>query len=340
MSKSKITIIVPIYNVEKYVAKCLDSLIKQTMKDFEVFAVIDGSPDNSFDIVRKYEKKDSRIKCIDKENGGYGSVLEYSIKNMKTEYFLICDPDDWLAENALEVLYNKAQETGADIVVGDKYFVYSDDNKTEYNSSLINPGVLEPNKIYRGDEVGKFVNLSVSPHSKLFKRNLATKIKFPKKVNYTDFMLYMISLSNAKSAVYIDEALSYYLVDRAGNSVTDVSIKSINSVITVFDETLKQLQEKKCKNSYLYYGMYAEARHIILNMAARLSKENYKASKKDIQNCFVLLVPYKDKIKSNIKFNKKIRTIYNKIFFSLLFNKAFRNITISFLIFCLKRKNK
>ena len=154
MSKSKITIIVPIYNVEKYVAKCLDSLIKQTMKDFEVFAVIDGSPDNSIDIVRKYEKKDSRIKCIDKENGGYGSVLEYSIKNIKTEYFLICDPDDWLAENALEVLYNKAQETGADIVAGDKYFVYSDDNKTEYNSSLINPGALEPNKIYRGDEVG------------------------------------------------------------------------------------------------------------------------------------------------------------------------------------------
>ena len=94
MERSKVTIIVPIYNVEKYVSKCLDSLINQTMDEIEVFAIIDGSPDNSIDIVKKYASMDSRIKCFDKENGGYGSVLEYALDKIETEYFLICDPDD------------------------------------------------------------------------------------------------------------------------------------------------------------------------------------------------------------------------------------------------------
>ena len=101
---SKVTIVVPIYNVEKYVAKCLDSLIKQTFKDIEIWAISDGSPDNSVNIVKRYAAKDDRVKCIEKENGGYGSVLEYAIKNIKTDYFLICDPDDWISDEAIETL--------------------------------------------------------------------------------------------------------------------------------------------------------------------------------------------------------------------------------------------
>ena len=100
---AKVTIVVPIYNVEKYLPKCLDSLISQTFKDIEIWAISDGSPDNSVKIIKEYEKKDKRVKCIEKENGGYGSVLEYAIKNIKTKYFLICDPDDWISEDAIEV---------------------------------------------------------------------------------------------------------------------------------------------------------------------------------------------------------------------------------------------
>ena len=197
--------------------------------------------------------------------------MEYALGKIETEYFLICDPDDWLETNAVETLYNVAIETNADIVVGDKYLVYSDDNKIEYSSSILYNKSVEPNKLYYDDEVGKFVNLSVSPHSKLFKTRLANTIQFPRKVNYTDFLLYLISISNAKSAIYIDKALSYYLIDRIGNSVTDVSLKAINSIVTVFDATLRILENQKCSNFYLYYGMYNEARHVILNMASKLS---------------------------------------------------------------------
>ena len=137
MSKSdaKVSIIVPIYNVEEYLRKCLDSLVSQTFKDIEIWAISDGSPDNSVSIMKEYAKKDSRVKCIEKENGGYGSVLEYAIKNITTPYFLICDPDDWLKEDAIEVLYKKATTDNLDIVVGSKYLVYNDNSEEVYDNS-------------------------------------------------------------------------------------------------------------------------------------------------------------------------------------------------------------
>ena len=85
---SKVSIIVPIYNVEKYVSKCLDSLLRQSFSDIEVIAVSDGSPDNSKDIVLDYCGKDSRVKFVEKENGGYGSVLEKAIEHINSDYFI------------------------------------------------------------------------------------------------------------------------------------------------------------------------------------------------------------------------------------------------------------
>ena len=89
MKENDITVIVPTYNVEKYIGKCLKSLLNQTYKNFEIWAVDDGSPDNSKEIIQKYQKVDNRIKYIYKKNGGYGSVLEYCIKKINTKYFLI-----------------------------------------------------------------------------------------------------------------------------------------------------------------------------------------------------------------------------------------------------------
>ena len=111
MNKADVTIIVPIYNVEKYVEKCIRSLLSQTFKNIQILAVDDGSPDNSKDIIRKLSKKDDRVKLVVKENGGYGSVLQYAIKNIQTEYFIVCDPDDWLRKDAVEKLYNFSRFT-------------------------------------------------------------------------------------------------------------------------------------------------------------------------------------------------------------------------------------
>ena len=178
---AKVSIVVPIYNVEKYLPKCLDSLISQTFKDIEIWAISDGSPDNSLDIIKKYAEKDNRIKCIEKENGGYGSVLKYAISNISSEYFLICDPDDWLAPEAIEKLYNIASEKQVDLVVGAKNLVYSDNEEIVYDASKNKNVNLKINAltVYNKENgVEKALFLTPSPHSKLYKTTLAKDIEY------------------------------------------------------------------------------------------------------------------------------------------------------------------
>lgn len=100
----KFSIIVPVYNVEKYLEDCLDSILNQTMKDFEVIVVNDGSPDNSQEIIDKYAKKDSRIKSFKKKNGGISDARNYGISKAKGEYFIFVDSDDTINSKLLEKL--------------------------------------------------------------------------------------------------------------------------------------------------------------------------------------------------------------------------------------------
>lgn len=337
MRNNVVSIIVPIYNVEKYVSKCLESLINQTYKNIEVLAIIDGSPDDSVSIVKQYAKKDDRIKCIEKENGGYGSVLQKAISMIKTEFFLICDPDDWLAENAVEVLLKAATENNVDLVVGDKYLVYSNNYEKRYCSSVNKVMNIIPNKIYKED-IGKFSLMQVSPHSKLFKTSLVKDIVFPERVSYTDYLLYIVAVNNSKSGIYINKALSYYLIDREGNTTTDVSLKAINSVTTVFTETINYLKNKKCINNDIYYSLYNEYRYVILEQVSKLDRDSYFKMTKKIKECLFLLKNKHKEIIKRIEFDNIIKTFYNKIICYLMFKNLTNDIVTRIIIKFLKKR--
>ena len=98
----KVSIIVPIYNVEQYLAKCIESLIQQTYKNIEILLVNDGSKDNSEKIMQQYAEKDERIVCLNKVNGGLSDARNYGLKYATGEYCLFIDSDDWLAVHAVE----------------------------------------------------------------------------------------------------------------------------------------------------------------------------------------------------------------------------------------------
>ena len=117
INNPKVSVIVPVYNVEKYLERCLDSLINQTLKDIEIIAVNDGSTDNSLEILNKYAEKDTRIKVINKKNEGVSVARNIGIDESEGEYLTFVDSDDWIDKEMLYDMYKYANNTSVDIVM-------------------------------------------------------------------------------------------------------------------------------------------------------------------------------------------------------------------------------
>lgn len=321
---AKVSIIVPIYNVEKYVAKCLDSLIRQTFKDIEIWAVIDGSPDNSAKIVKDYAENDKRIKCIEKENGGYGSVLEYAINNITTDYFLICDPDDWLEENAIEILYSKALKNDLDLVMANHNIVYDDGMIKNVSMISTYPNVFVPKfeTIYTKDNgLDKFLFLQVSPHAKLYKTSVAKGIVFPHKVSYTDNVLYFVFILRCKRAMCLEEPLAYYLIEREGNTMTDVNPKIADYYYSVFTNIVTQYEEGKFNNEYFYYSMFLKFIRINLYLANINDKKVYIQKRKMFFELLKICSKMRKKIIPCLKYETKKNAIVYKLYLNPVFSK-------------------
>jgi len=329
---NKITIVVPIYNVEEYVSKCLESLTNQSFKEYEIWAVDDGSPDNSKDIVKQFMKKNDNIKLIEKENGGYGSVLEYAISNIKTEYFLICDPDDWLPNDALSTLYKEANSKKLDIVIADKYNAYIGVNTYEYQTSFPNNYFnIKPNVVYEGQDVYKFAVAQVSPHAKIYRTAICKKIFFEKNVSHTDYTLYIVALSNCKKIEYLNVPLAYYLNDRPGNTVTEYSMKKINSYVKVWNSTFNQIKDK---NGYILFSFFLQFKSM-LSEYALMEKGKYYEVKESFEKIATKLILYKKNI-LEVSTEKKIKKIECK----LLLNRLLYKRSIKAFILLKKWRNK
>lgn len=303
--KPKVTVLIPIYNVEKYISKCLTSLENQTYTDWEAWAVDDGSPDNSVEIVKSYMKKDPRIKLIQKKNGGYGSVLEYGVKNIRTEYFLVCDPDDWLNSNALKKLISFAEKNKTDILIGDKINVYSDKiNDSEYISSKPKwSESIKPKTVYSlSKDIELFSFFTESPHAKLYRTEPLRNFVFPKKVSYTDFVLYMLALSKAKRVAWYDEGLAYYLTDRPGNSKTDVRESIVHDYIVGIKSVINQLDLNPKKDYALFYlRLYIQVKWVLVEYA-RVSRKLFKDEYiKEIYSLILQMQGYKQLILKGAK---------------------------------------
>ncbi|WP_206425633.1 glycosyltransferase family 2 protein [Romboutsia sp. Marseille-P6047] len=126
---AKVSVIIPIYNVEKYLNRCIDSVINQSLKDIEIILVNDGSPDNCPKICDEYANKDSRIKVIHKSNGGLSSARNAGMKIATGDYIGFVDSDDYIEINMYEQMYKVAYENNVDFVMSDYYKVYNDSKK-------------------------------------------------------------------------------------------------------------------------------------------------------------------------------------------------------------------
>lgn len=164
MNNIKISIIVPVYNVEKYIERCLKSIVNQTLKDIEIIIVNDGTLDRSLNICKDFAKKDNRIKIYSKTNEGLGLTRNYGMKYAKGKYIAFVDSDDFIDENFYEKLYNAAEENKCDMSLGEYIINLPDNKKKEINSGKLDFGV---NVIEAKDVLYSMLNIQNEKYHKI-----------------------------------------------------------------------------------------------------------------------------------------------------------------------------
>ena len=218
----KVSVIVPVYNVEEYLEKCLDSLINQTLKDIEIIVVNDGSLDNSQDIIDRYTKKYKKIKSYIKDNGGLSDTRNYGIKQAIGEYISFVDSDDYIDKTMLEKMYQKAKKDNLYIVVCNSVNVYETGNNIEIKSNLN----------YSNDLVKNYLISPPMACTKIYKRTLFNKMAFKINIFYEDLELTPKLVKLTKKIDFIDEGL-YYYYQRSGSIMKQ---KEFNTrLLDIFD---------------------------------------------------------------------------------------------------------
>lgn len=251
MDKIKVSVLVPMYNVEEFLPECLDSLVGQTLQDIEIICINDGSTDGSFDIVKKYAKNDYRVKVIGKKNTGYGDSMNMGLAKARGKYIGIVEPDDFIELDAFEKMYKVAEEKGVEIVKANFYEYVTKKNKDVHKSEL-----------FLKEEIGDIVDPRSHRHifyqqpsiwSAIYKREFLNKnkIRFLPSVgaSYQDAGFNFKVFATAQKVYYIDEAFLHYRCDNPNSSVK--SEGKVYAVKKEYDEVERYLEERGLMK---YYG--------------------------------------------------------------------------------------
>lgn len=314
----KVSVIVPVYNVEQYLRKCLDSLVNQTLDNLEVIVVNDGSPDNSQNIIDEYEKKyPSLVKGYKKENGGLSSARNEGLKYATGEYISFVDSDDYLELNALQLMYSKAKEKGYDFVACDLRYVYP--NKNIVVSCNLN------NDIENFDEIRKsMINIYPTACNKIYNKKIFEKIKFKTGVWYEDVEFTYRMYSIIDKIGVVKKPLYNYL--QRENTITKIFNDKIFDYISNWDGIIKFYKENKKYSKYRLELEYCYVRYIYATMVKGMmnfkDKEKYNKGIEKAINSVKINFP---KYRKNKYFYKNIKGIY-----LLLFNKMLSQILYNF----------
>lgn len=218
MSDIKITAIMPVYGVEKYVGKCIESLQAQTFKDWELIAVDDGSPDKSGEICDEYAKNDSRITVIHKENGGAPSARNTAIPQAKGEYLYFVDSDDWAEPTMFEDMYNAAKKNDAQLVVAGYYIdTYYSDTEFYSQEQVLPSREFKSQREFREYAYKMFdKNLLYTPWNKLFstKYIMDNNIRF-RNTFWDDFPFNLDVVRDVERVVLLDGKYYHFMRARS-----------------------------------------------------------------------------------------------------------------------------
>lgn len=245
----ELSIIVPVYKVEKYIHQCIDSILNQSFENFEIILVDDGSPDQSGAICDEYAKRDIRVKVIHQENAGLSAARNTGLKHAQGKYVAFVDSDDYIAPNMYELLLNKLREYGADMIkCGYHEFI---DKEITYTRKFASSFVYD--NTFSKEELLKFSMMDVMytvVWNAVYTKVLADKISYPEGLINEDNYASPMYLLEAEKVVVISEPLYYYRQNPEGLSKKDGPLKKPLDVVFCYHMLYEKLCERGFKDGW------------------------------------------------------------------------------------------
>ena len=249
----KVSVIIPVFNTEKYLNECLDSVINQTLNDIEIICINDGSTDDSLNILESYSTKDKRLKIISQPNKGQGAARNVGLKMSKGEYIYFMDSDDILKSETLKENYDLCQEKNLDLSMFQ--LINYDDEKNEYyqDHHYNMPTLAESVKdeIFSYKDLGETIfHIAVSPVNKLYNKQFLTNlnVKFPEDVLFEDNIFFWNVFLNANRILFIQK--HYYIRRRHSSSSTGTAGIRFLDTIEVHNRVFDIFKGKKIFNKF------------------------------------------------------------------------------------------
>lgn len=243
----KISVLIPIYNVEPYLDKCLASLRAQTMKDIEFICINDGSTDGCTQVIDKYTDCDQRFRVINKKNTGYGNSMNIGLDEAKGDYIAIVESDDFVRPDMMQFLYDKAVEYGTDIVKTDFWDYYNQEDENETFSEKKVFGNLPRKTVFAPMEHPEIFLIEHSIWTALYRRDFlkTNNIRFNETPGaaYQDVSFSFLAYINAKSIILFDEAFYCYRRTNPNSSVKNVNkMKILKEAYRVEEYALQHME--------------------------------------------------------------------------------------------------
>lgn len=315
-SKKKISIIIPVYNTEKYLSNCLDSLLNQTIDEIEILAIDDGSEDDSLSILKEYADKDDRIKIFSKKHNGAGSARNIGLDYSNAEYINFVDSDDWLDNNCLEEAYNYCKMNNLDMLM--YLLINQDESGKVYRTDYYDINCVDKkwdNLFNYKDVKDALFDIPVSPCNKLISASLISKLnlRFVEGFMFEDNpFFFRLFLSSKRNAIIRKH---FYFRRRHENSIMNNRSKKLADILPITTEIINIFKE---------FGIYEEFKIRLLNFKLYSIRTYYNQLSNEIDKVYFFNV-MKEDFEIN---NKSIKDDFNNSLYSDTLS-FFNNVLIS-----------
>lgn len=333
--RPKVSIVVPIYNVEKYLRECIDSILRQTLKEIEIILVDDGSPDKSGKIIDEYAKKDSRVVAVHQKNAGYSAAVNLGIDMARGEYIGIIESDDWIESDMYESLYASAKEYSTDVTKGGFYIYNSSLSGAAQDTIFCNPSGadlrLAPNGAFKLSDWPKIIAIHASIWAAIYRADFVKKIKIPETAgaSYQDFPFMVETMCKAEKISVVKRQFVHWRNDPGQGNSTSAKGEKLLLMAKNSAKVMKIAKESgiypQIKEAVVAHIIWANI-DFFYRIERKYKKEYYKRIHKILSE-----------VEADPDFNFTMLREVDKKFYNLIVREGWSSIVIRMRLGCLKR---